>query len=106
MPPKGKVEAYKPVKYMLVLSIPACAARVRDKGMVYDKACVSGEAEVYGEGRAYQAVQLLDTEMVDYDIVQRNNKRQADNAKSAEKVPPKKRVVVKKNTSKKPKTRS
>ena len=94
------------MKYMLVLSIPACAARVRDKGMDYDKACVSGEAEVYGEGRAYQAVQLLDTEMVDYDIVQRNNKRQADNAKSAEKVPPKKRVVVKKNTSKKPKTRS
>ena len=81
-------------------------ARVRDKGMVYDNACVSGETEVFGEGRVYQSVRLLDTEMVDYDIVQRNNKRQADNTKSAEKVPPKKRVVVKKNTSKKPKTRS
>ena len=81
-------------------------ARVRDKGMVYDNACVSGEAEVFGEGRVYQSVRLLDTEMVDYDIVQRNNKRQADNTKPAEKVPPKKRVVVKKNTSKKPKTRS
>ena len=75
-------------------------ARVRDKGMVYDNACLSGEAEVYGEGRVYESVRLLHTEMVNYDVVKRDNKLQTDKSIPAEKTLQKKRAVTRKKAGK------